>query len=187
MRADELAERVNQALAEANVAGGNVFGFRKWPSNVEDMPLVLVGLPDDDKVSQGAIGAPSFTVTAAVPVTARVTAPLETGDVGAGVCWDQLGALRTQIEIAVINAPCVMSVIQQYAYVRSRVKVSEDGRQYVGELSMVFGLEFYQDADDFYPAPDDDLAEVQVTTRLTDPPTPPATITGPSLKIDLPT
>jgi hypothetical protein len=97
---------------------------------------------------------------------ARVTSTASAGDAGGKAAQDALALLQRQIEVAVINDYDLTKVIQQLAMVDSVTKVSADGRQHIGELTMDFSLEFYQGTEDFAPIAADPITEFAVYSDL---------------------
>jgi hypothetical protein len=154
------------ALKGKTGAGDSVFSPRDWPTRLEDLPMILVQSPTERKESLGRVGAPQFTVTATLRVEARVTAPAATGDAGAAAVLAALGTLQRQIEVAVINDYELMLQIQQFSFVEIRNEVTSDARQHIGELTMDFGLEFYQGPEDFAPTAANPLEEMAIYTDL---------------------
>jgi hypothetical protein len=163
--ADTLVDLVFAALRDAGVAGGNVWSYRDFPTTQLDLPegsgIVVLDLPDEDKVSLGRSGPAQFTTTATVPVIARMTRPGAPDQLGALALQKDLSIMRRQIEVAVINSPDLTAAIQQIAFVRSSLKIQTKER-HVGELALEFGLEFYQGPEDFYPPPDTELEALEL-------------------------
>ncbi len=169
--ADTLVDLVFAALRDAGVAGGNVWSYRDFPTTRLDLPdgsgLVVLDLPDEDKASLGRSGAQQFTVTATVPVIARLSRAGAPDQMGALALQKDLSILRRQIEVAVINSPALTARIQQIAFVRSTSRIETKERHF-GELAMSFGLEFYQGPEDFYISSLADLETLELAADSPD-------------------
>lgn len=146
---DLLMGLVQTALVGATDAGSRVFVPDDWPTWSGEYPLLLVQCAHERKESIGRGSAPEFTTTGTLRITARASAPAQAGDAGAAVVEAAAWRLKRQIEIAVINATPVMSLIQQYPFVESQIKVSAEGETHVGEMTMALGLEWYEGAEAF--------------------------------------
>lgn len=158
---DSLVDLMVAALRAADIAGGNIWSYRDWPTKAVDNPIVLLDLPEEDKTSLGRSGGPQFTVVATVTLTARLDRLAEPGDMGALRLQADLSVMRRAIEVAVINDPDLFAQIQQMTFVRSSLKI-ETKERHLGDLQMQFGLEFYQGLDDFHQPPTEDLERLVV-------------------------
>lgn len=154
------------ALTGATDAGANVFSPLDRPTWAGDYPVIFLATPEEQKESLGRAGAPQFTVTATLQVIARVSMNQAQKDAGAAQAMVELEKLQQQIEVALINNPALMSLLQQFAFVRVTKDVNGDGESNLGELKMDFGLEFYQGPEDFYPIPTNPLEEVTIDGDL---------------------
>lgn len=156
---DTLVDLVVAALRAAEICGGNVWSYRDWPTKPVDNPIALMDLPEEEKTSLGRSGGPHFTVLATLTLTVRMSRPAEPGDLGALRLQSDLGVMRRDIEVAVINDPDLFAKIQHMPFVRSSLHI-ESKEQHLGELRMQMGLEFYQGLDDFHPPPDQALEQL---------------------------
>ena len=164
--ADQLLELVQQALTVApdtTIAGAKVYLPRDWPIQLNDFPVLLLQMTQEDKESLGRQGAQQFTTTLTVRITGHVAAKAAAADGGAGVAEAALWALKRQIELAVICFTPIERQIQQIAFVRSSVGIDSSGAQHVGQLRVEMGLEFYEGPENFYPPEVDDLDELRLT------------------------
>lgn len=176
----QLRPLVVAALTGATTAGTNVFSPLDWPTWSGDYPVLMVTTPDEDAESLGRNGAPQFTVTSTLRVTARVNAEDVANDQGAAAAYAALEVLRDQIKVAVINYTPLMQLLQQFPFYRTRMRVGAEGEQHLGEVVVDIGLEFYQGPEDFYPIPTVPLTGVDVTFVEPD------GTTEPGLTINLP-
>lgn len=180
--ADLLAVAVT-ALTNATDAGANIFSVRNWPTWSGDYPIIFIRTPEEEKESLGRHGPPQFTTTATLTVLVRSQAPASGTvpfDSGALDVETELNKLKQQIEVALINYPALTSLIQQFPFVRSRMTITSEGEQHLGELVVEFGLEFFQGPDDFYQAPSSPLTDIELTVQE------PNGTTEPGLSITLP-
>lgn len=164
----------------ATDAGANVYSPRTWATWNGSYPVLLVQTPDEDGEGWGPNGAPAFTVTTKLRVTARAQAAAQSNDQAAVVVEEQLEDMREQIKAAVINYPPLMSLLQQYPYFRSTINVSGEGSEPIGELVIDIGLEFVQGPSDFYQPVLTPLQGIDVTVQEPD------GTTEPGLTINLP-
>ncbi|WP_186224574.1 ATP-binding protein [Burkholderia gladioli] len=161
----ELA--VSGLLADgATDAGSNVFSPRTWATWDNTYPMLLVQTPNESGQGWGANGAPAFTVTTSLRVTARAQSAAKTDDAAAADVEEQLEVLREQIKKALINFPPIMTLIQQYPSFRSTINVSREGQLPIGELVFDLDLEFVQDACQFYPSASTPLEGIDVTVAM---------------------
>lgn len=163
----DLRTTAAAALTGATDAGANVFSPLDRPTWAGDYPVIFLATPEEQKESLGRSGAPQFTVTATLRITARVQMNQAAKDAGAAQAMVELEKMQRQIEVALINNPALMSLLQQFAWVRVTKDVSGQGEGNLGELLMDFGLEFYQGPEDFYPIPSSPLEEITVDGDLT--------------------
>ncbi|HEX3809605.1 MAG TPA: hypothetical protein VHW02_07860 [Rhizomicrobium sp.] len=162
---DSLVDLVVAALRNRTGAGANVFVPRTWPTAQDLMPIILVQSPHEEKHSEGR-SAPFYTVTTTVRVIARVTALTDNGERGTIAAQGALAKMQRQIEVAVINNAALYQVIQQISAIRAGTKVSSDGEQPIGELTMDFDLEFVQTAADFAQPDTDPIEEIAIYSDL---------------------
>ncbi|MDE3022257.1 MAG: ATP-binding protein [Pseudomonadota bacterium] len=144
------------------LAGQDVFSPRDWPTWGGSYPVILVQTPFEEKTSIGR-NVPEFTVTATLKVTARVQSLAASADAGAAAAEADLEIFKNQIEVALINNPTIMPLLQQIAFVRSQMEVNAEGEQHIGELVMEFGLEFYQGPEAFNKPVTTALTEITLT------------------------
>lgn len=150
------------ALVGTTAAGSNVYSPLDRPTWKGNYPVIFLQTPSEEKASLGPNSAPQFTTTTTVRIVARVNAPQAKNDAGAAAAELALENLQTQIEVALINNPALMSQLQQFAWVRVQKEVTGEGEQHLGELVMEIGMEFYQGPEDFYPTTSVPLEEITV-------------------------
>lgn len=131
-------------------------------------PVIFLNTPEEHKESLGPNGAPQFEVTMTLRATGRVQENQQQNDAGAAAAMVALERLQQQIEQALINNPALMSLIEQFAFVRVTNTVSGEGEVHLGEVQMDIGLQFYQGPEDFFPIASNPLEEVTVDADLTD-------------------
>ncbi|WP_175946616.1 ATP-binding protein [Burkholderia pyrrocinia] len=164
----------------ATAAGTNVYSPRTWATWDQTYPMLLVQTPDESGTGWGPNGAPAFTVTTTVRVTARAQEAALEDDAAAAAVEEQLEAMREQIKTALINYPPIMSLLSQFPSFRSTIHVPRDGQSPIGELVLDIEMEHVQGPEDFYQVPTDPLIEVDVTVQMPD------GTTEPGLTIELP-
>lgn len=166
----DLRELAVQGLlaAGATSAGANVFSPRTWSTWNGNYPVLLVQTPEEEGESWGRNGAPAFTVTTTLRVTARAQSAAAINDAGAVVVEEQLETMREQIKAALVNYPPLMRLLQQYPFFRSHLDVPKEGTRPIGELVLDIGLEFVQGPGDFYPVPAVPLTGIDLTVKVPD-------------------
>jgi len=147
-------------------AASNVYSPLDRPTWAGNYPVIFLTTPEENKESLGPNGAPQFEVTMTLRVTARVQENQQKGDAGAAAVMAALERLQQQIEVALINNPALMSLIEQFSFVRATNDVSGEGEVHLGELKMDIGLQFYQGPEDFFPITGDALEEITVDADL---------------------
>lgn len=175
----ELAVQGLQA-SNATAAGMNVYSPRTWATWDRTYPVLLVQTPDESGTSWGPNGAPAFTVTTTVRVTARAQSAALEDDAAAAAVEEQLEVMREQIKAALINYPPIMSLLSQFPSFRSTIQVPRDGQSPIGELVLEIEMEHVQGPDDFYQVATVPLSEIDVTVRVPD------GTTEPGLTVQLP-
>ena len=155
-----------QALRGATAAGESVYSPLDWASYAGSYPVIGLQTPAEQKESLGRNGAPQFTVTVTLRVTARAQAAAVGLDQGAAAVEAVIEQLQSQIEIALINNPALMGLLQQISSVHVQKDVSAEGKYHLGELVMELGLEFYQGPEDFFPIPAVPLTTVDINADL---------------------
>jgi hypothetical protein len=161
------------------VAGQNVYAPRDWPSTRDLYPMIKVGSFTEDKESLGN-NAPQFNTTTTIRLTCTLSALPKPNDQGAVDAQIALGIWQREIERAVINNPILWKAgLQEFVSVRSASKVAQEGSTHLGELTMDFGLKFYQGPEDFYPIESDQVAEIALYGDLINVADPTGTYTPP--------
>lgn len=162
----DLQQLTVEALTSKTDAAARVFYARTWPTWDGLYPMLYLHAPSEDMESLGRNGAPQFTVTATLRISARVTVKNLPNNAGAAQAQMALEQLQGQIKRAVINYPALMRQLQQFAFIRSEFRDDGAGAAEVAELVVDVGMEFYQGPEDFYPTELDDLQQVVVTDDL---------------------
>ena len=140
-----------EGLKSKTIAGNNVFLAKTWATWDGSYPILYLHSPSEDMQSLGDAGAPQFTVTATIRVSARVEVRNLPKNGGAAAALVELEVIQQQIKMALINFPPLMKRLQQYPFVRSEIRESGEGDSELAELVMDIGMEFYQGPEDFYP------------------------------------
>ncbi|WP_234407526.1 phage tail protein [Pseudomonas bohemica] len=154
-------------LKGVTLAGDNVFSARTWATWKGVYPVLFLQSPIEDMESLGRNGAPQFTVTTTLVISARVEVKTLPRNAGAAQATLELEQIQNQIKIALINYSPLMSQLQQYPFIRSEISVSSEGESELAELVMQIGLEFYQGPEDFYPVPTTALEQMDISSDLT--------------------
>lgn len=165
---DILAGLVADAIRDgATLLGGNVFVPRTWPTEPDGMPIGMVQSPTEEKTSLGRSGAVQFNCVTTVRFVGRVFAKVAGNDQAAIAALAAVGALKRQVEVAVLGNQALRDAgLQKFSWVRSVTDVKTEGGYTFGELVMDFGLEFYQDWSDFHPLDADPFDQVAIYADL---------------------
>lgn len=159
---DDLVDLTVAALRAANVAGGNVWSYRDWPTTPRDDPIVILDLPDEDKTSLGRSGWPQFRVLATVPITIKASRLAKPDDLGALELQQDLAVIKRQVEVAVINAADLTARLEHMPFVRTISKIETRDRHH-GQVQLQMGMEFYQGPEAFHQPETTDLESVTIT------------------------
>lgn len=163
----DLRRLTMEALVGATEAGDRVFAARSWPIAKGDYPLLYLHSPAEDMESLGRNGAPQFTVTAVIRVSARIQLKNLPRNAAAAQSIDELEVMQRQIKSALINYSPLMARLQQFAFVRSEIQEDGEGALELAELVMDIGMEFYQGPEEFYPTRVDPLQQTHIINDLT--------------------
>jgi hypothetical protein len=139
-------------IAAKTMAGNRVFDWSDWPTAPELFPLLLVAAPRERRVNKYP-GTLCFDTTISIAVTGRLGGPMP-GPIGVA-----LENFSEQISAAVFETPTVLHAVQQFNTVETTTTVSSDGKQHVGEISMVFDMIVYQE----YGPTGDPLTDILTT------------------------
>ncbi|MBB4863349.1 hypothetical protein HNP46_002196 [Pseudomonas nitritireducens] len=156
-----------EALTGKTAAAARVYYARTWPTWNGLYPMLYLHAPTEDMESLGRNGAPQFTVTVTIRISARVAVKHQPNNAGAVAAQVALEQLQEQIKRAVINYTPLMRQLQQFPFVRSEFKENGDGGDEVAELVVDIGMEFYQGPEDFCPVDLDELQQLTITDDLT--------------------
>ncbi|GAB7525326.1 ABC transporter permease [Paraburkholderia sp. 2C] len=170
----ELRGLFVDALKGATDAGQAVYSPFDWPTAADSYPLILVRAPHERKESMGR-NVPQFNTTASIVIIARTKAIAQVGDAGSAEALAAAERLKAQIESVLINNPAIWACgttgqqrIQQFSSVESDLSTSSEGEMPMAELNMTIDVEFFQDADDFFPIPVVPLQGVDLTVQEPD-------------------
>jgi hypothetical protein len=147
-------------------AGSNVYSPLDRPTWSGNYPVLFLSTPEENKESLGPNGAPQFEVTMTLRVVARVQQNQQKDDAGAAAAMAALESLQQQIEVALINNPAIMGLIEEYPFVRATNTITGEGESQLGELVMDIGLKFYQGPEDFYQIQTEELEEITIDGDL---------------------
>lgn len=151
------------ALMGKTQAQNNIYSPRTWSTWQGDYPVIMVRAQSESGDSFGRNGAPAFTVTSVVQISARLQIPAMLNNAGAAQIEADLEIYREQIKSAIINNPSIMVLLQQYPYFKSTISLSDDGEEPIGEVVVEIAMEFVQGPEDFYPVSVVSLQGVDVT------------------------
>lgn len=146
-------------------AGARVYAPRDWPTFDNMYPAVFVSAPRERKRSLGSAGAPEFVVTSTIRVTAR-SSSASGADGDSGQLQAQLWILQRQIEATLVNNPPLMSLLEKFGDISTEFAFKASGEKHLGELEMLFDLQFYQGPEDFYDVAGTPLAGVDLSTQF---------------------
>jgi hypothetical protein len=150
----QLRLLVQSALIAANTMAGNrVFDWSDWPTAPELFPLLLVWAPRERRVNLYP-GTLCFNTTISIVVTGRLGGSMP-GPVGVA-----LENLSEQISAAIFETPTVLHAVQQFNVVETQTTITSEGKQHVGEISMVFDMIVYQE---YGPTTGDPLTDILTT------------------------
>jgi hypothetical protein len=162
----ELRLLAVEGLMGKTLAGTRVYSARTMATWKGEYPMLYLHSPVEDMESLGRNGGPQFTVTTTLAISARVQEKNLPRNGGAARVLLDLETIQHQIKMALINYPPLMSLLQQYPFIRSEMHESGEGELDLGELVMQIGMEFYQGPEDFYPFAPDTLEQVNITADL---------------------
>ncbi len=161
------------AVTGATDAMQNVFSVRSWPTvTASGLPILYFKPPKEERESLGPNGAPQYKVTSTIRIVARLEKFAKANDQASYEVEQALETLKQQIEMAVINNPAIMSLLQQFPFTHAEMEVNSESGKTFGELCIDIGMEFYQGPEDFYPivgTPIEELTLDADLTNVTDP------------------
>lgn len=138
LRSQLRQNAVNALLAANTLAGPNVFSPRDWPTYAGNYPALLVQTTKERKESNGRTGLPTFTTTTTLAVTGRLEAATATD------AEMQLETLAEQIQSTILTNYSLISSIQQFVSVDTRIEVTAEGKRHIGEVQVEFDLEYFE-------------------------------------------
>lgn len=165
-RTADIRDLAAAAVTGTTDAQGNVFWARSWPTIQAGIPVIYFKPPSEERLGLGPNGAPQFTTTATITMVARLDALMKVNDQSSYEVEQALERLKQQIEMAVINYPPLMVLLQQMPFTRADIDVNSEGNKVFGELKLQIGMEFYEGPENFYPITGDAIEEVTVTADL---------------------
>ena len=134
----QLREAVIAALQNAKTAAGqNVFWSRTWPTDATEYPAILIYTPRSRKEA-AVVGPSEFHTTSTFSIQARV----EEADDQTALTTIEL--LEAQIEQALFGDLTLVSLLECFPNVDSKVDVNAKGRRYLGELEMEIDMQFFE-------------------------------------------
>lgn len=169
-----------EALKGATLAGDRVYSALSWPTHAVRYPLIYCRAPTEEKEGLGRNGPPQFNVLTTLRVEARTEIGAKPNGLSAAMLEKELGVLGQQIQVALINNPALMGLLQQVAFIRTEMTLDSDGNKETGEIEVAIGLEFYQGPEDFFPLPEWDLDTIATTVDLVNVFDPNATFPNPA-------
>jgi hypothetical protein len=133
-----LQEVAIAALIRANtMAGERVFEPRDWPTRPELFPVLLVQTPMESKTSQFP-GLLQFDTVIHLVVVGRVVGK------SAEAVNQQLDVFSGQVEEALMLDPEFSRAIQQILSIETRITVSAESKNQIGEFGVTFEVQVYQ-------------------------------------------
>lgn len=161
----DLVTAVVAALNAADpplVPSGRIFSPRDWPTYEDLYPVIVVGLPSEQKESLGR-NVPQFNTTVVVPIMARLKTTAAPADAGAMSAQAAIMALKRNIEVTLINDFALTALIQQFTRVVARLTVDAQSEYHIGEMLAEYHLETYQGPEEFAPPALIPLQQVTLT------------------------
>ena len=146
-------------------AGARVYAPRDWPTADSIYPAIFVSGPRERKQSLGSAAAPEFEVTSTIRVAARTNALGASSDGNIATLLETLGSLRRQVEVALINNPALMGLLEQIGSVTCEIAFKATGEEHLGEMLMELELVYYQGPEDFFEIDGAPLTEVTLATQ----------------------
>lgn len=169
----QIRELFVAALKGKTDAGESVYSPFDWPTDPKSYPTILVHCRRERKVSLGA-NTPQFDVYSTLEVIARTRSPALVGDAGSAAALLAAEALKSQIEVALINNPAIWidpaggQRVEQFSSVESDINSSSEGEMPSAELLMLIDVKFYQGPEDFFPIPAEPLSTVELAIPAPD-------------------
>jgi hypothetical protein len=169
-----LARRQLRKSIAADVAAlgvAKVISPGTWPTQIEDLPAVLVKAPSARKQSIGRTNVPEFNTTVTVQVEGRLTAATEAD------AQEALEALEFKVEQAILTGHWTRQIVQQFASVTSDNEVRPEGKVHLAGFRMLIECETFESYDETVVFPDE-------TPWPPDGPTPISDLQGMNLHVD---
>jgi hypothetical protein len=133
---DQVRDAMVSALIEANTAAGTkVYAPKNWPETPQQLPVLIVSIPTEQKQSWGPNG-PKFTTTAHIVVLGRVTGST------AMDAEAQLDILAVQVQNAILLNLNVYALVQNFSTIQTQISITDQGELQIGEISVDFAAEF---------------------------------------------
>lgn len=154
--ADLQASAIATLIAGNTGAGPRVYEAKDWPTDPKLFPMMLVHVPHERKQSLGR-GIFQFNTSMTLVVVARVV------DISAAANVESaLRLLQTEIESALLGTLSFGRPIQQFLSIETRLAVTSEGKNFIGEIGMTLEAEVYQ-----VYGPNDSVPLVQVHGTIT--------------------
>lgn len=147
------------------IAGQSIFSPADWPYATDSYPLAIIRVPRERKENaNGRNGEPTFFTTISLLVIGRVSADSE------DAAWQSVEQFSTQIEAALLTNQKFVNDngIQQFVSVETARDVRSESELHIGECSVHFQCEVYQQYDTVIDAagnPISQLEEITITTE----------------------
>lgn len=119
------------------LAGVTVESPGDWETAPSALPEIKLRVPAERKVSKGRL-MPTFDTTVSMELIARVQGRT------ASEAQDAIDDLCNKVERAILGAPSFIEVLQQVSMVDSRVRVTAEGEQHLGEAHLMFACETFE-------------------------------------------
>lgn len=167
LEADITDMMLQLALAADTVFGENLFSPRARPTGTETMPIGMFRPAKARKENTaGRNGPVLFTCKGAFPFVGRLRAAAQAGDAAAAALDAALGIAQRQLEVAIVNAVPLRRLIQAFDTLEVDTNVKREGEWYLGEVILVFHLEYLQDYDDFAQVVTDQITQIATYVDL---------------------
>ena len=143
---DALVAQAVATLRAANtIAGVRVYDPNTIPVQVTTFPALNVSAPSERKEAYGGPGGtPKFDSTIALAVMARVDGSGGSNEARQQSAQTLLDQLASQVELALLCAPAMLQIVQQFVFVESHGVVNAAGETFVGEATIIIGCQVWQ-------------------------------------------
>lgn len=149
---------LNALLAADTDAKKNVYEY-DWPTSEETMPAILINWDKEHKTSVTRT-QPNFTTVGTLRLDIRL---MGTTKRDTRIAIDKL---LWQIEQAILTNFELRKEVQQFVFVTSEGKLDSTTGKHIAHYNMDFGLEYFEDQNQYPPIPVTTLTEIDINVDL---------------------